>query len=122
MLSRREEAYLSIARYLAKKSQSRQKHGAIVVRGGSVLGMGYNKDRNHPSRVSPEHIKTHCSRHAELEAIRDAKWNVKGAVLYVARVNSRDEDRNSKPCMLCEKIIIETEIKKVIYTRSSNGN
>lgn len=122
MLSRREESFLAMARYMAKKSMSRQKHGAVVIKGGSVLGTGYNKDRNHPLRVSPEHIKTHCSRHAELEAIRDAKWNVKGAVLYVARVNSKGEDRNSKPCSLCERIIIETEIKKVIYTRSSNGN
>lgn len=118
ILSKREQAFLALARYLAAKSQSRQKHGAVVVRGGSIIGTGYNKDRNHPLRVSPEHIKTHCSRHAELEAIRDAKWNVKGAVLYVARVNNLGQDRNSKPCVLCENIIRETEIKKVIYTRS----
>jgi deoxycytidylate deaminase len=117
-LSRSEQAFLGIARFMAKKSLSRQKHGAVIVRGGSVLGMGYNKDRNHPDIVSPEHIKKHCSRHAELEAIRDANWNVKGAVLYVARVNSSGADRNSKPCGLCEAIIRETEIKKVIYTRS----
>lgn len=117
-LSKSEQAFLCIARYMAKKSISRQKHGAIIVRGGSVIGMGYNKDKNNPLSVSPEHIKTHCSRHAELEAIRDAKWNVRGATLYVARVNNLGQDRNSKPCSLCENIIRETEIKKVIYTRS----
>ena len=120
MLSNREKAFLSVARYLASKSEARQKHGAIVVKGGSVLGTGYNKDRNHPDNVSPEHIKTHCSVHAEVEAIRDAGWNVKGAVLYVARVNRFGEDRYSKPCDRCTVVIEETQIKKVIYTGSEN--
>lgn len=118
MLSRSEEAFLSVARYLAKKSTSRRRHGAIIVKSGRVLGTGYNKDTNDPMIVSPEHIKTHCSRHAEIEAIRDASWNVRGAVLYVARVNRHDQDRNSKPCTRCEAVIEEYQIKKVIYTES----
>jgi deoxycytidylate deaminase len=122
MLSKREKAFLSVARYLATKSVSKQKHGAIVVKGGRVLGTGYNKDRNHPDYVSPEHIKTHCSVHAEVEAIRDAGWNVKGAVLYVARVNNHGKDRYSKPCDRCAVVIEETEIKKVIYTGSDDDN
>jgi len=116
MLSKSEKAYLATARYMASKSTSRRMHGAIIVKSGRVLGTGHNKDRNSPLYVSPEHIKTHCSRHAEIEAIRDANWNVKGAVLYVARVNSNGQDRNSKPCIRCEAVIEETQIKKVIYT------
>ena len=120
MLSKREKAFLSVARYLASKSDSRHKHGAIVVKGGSVIGTGFNKDRNHPDIVSPEHIKSHCSVHAEVDAIRDAKWNVKGAVVYVARINNQGKDRNSKPCDRCMVLIEETQIKKVIYTGSEN--
>jgi deoxycytidylate deaminase len=116
MLSNSEESFLSVARYLSTKSQARQKHGALIVKSGRVLGTGFNKDKNHPNQVSPEHIKTHCSRHAEVEAIRDANWNVKGAVLYVARVNKQGDDRNSKPCRYCEAVIASTQIKKVIYT------
>jgi deoxycytidylate deaminase len=122
MLSKREKAFLSVARYLASKSYSRQKHGAVIVKGGSVIGTGFNKDRNHPDIVSPEHIKSHCSVHAEVDAIRDAKWNVKGAVLYVARVNAQGKDRNSKPCDRCMVVIEETQIKKVIYTGSDDDN
>jgi len=122
MLSKREKAFLSVAKYLASKSESRQKHGAVIVKGGRVIGTGFNKDRNNPYFVSPEHIKTHCSVHAEVEAIRDAGWNVKGAVLYVARVNSQGKDRYSKPCERCEAVIEETQIKKVIYTRSDYVN
>lgn len=115
-LSKSERAFLSVAKYFATKSQSRQKHGAVVVKSGRVLGTGYNKNKNHPMQVSPEHIKTHCSRHAEIEAIRDAGWKVKGAVLYVARVNRQGQDRNSKPCKYCMVVIDSTQIKKIIYT------
>jgi deoxycytidylate deaminase len=91
-------------------------HGAVVVKSGRVVGTGYNKDRNNPYYVSPEHIKTHCSVHAEVDAIRDANWNVKGAVIYVARVNAQGIDRDSKPCIRCQSVIDAAEIKKVIYT------
>lgn len=116
-LSNRERAYLSVARYFALKSKSNKKHGAVVVKSGRVVGTGYNKDRNSPFIVSPEHIKPHCSRHAEIEAIKEAGHNVSGAVLYVARVNRQGQDRNSKPCKLCQEVIDEINIKKVIYTR-----
>lgn len=122
MLSKREKAFLSVAKYLASKSESRQKHGAVIVKGGRVIGTGFNKDRNNPYFVSPEHIKTHCSVHAEVEAIRDAGWNVKGAVLYVARVNAQGIDRNSKPCDRCMVVIEETQIKKVIHTEGENDD
>ena len=121
-LSNSENAYLSVARYFAAKSKSRRMHGAVIVKGGRVIGTGFNKDRNSPYIVSPEHIKKHCSVHAEVEAVRDAGWNVKGAVLYVARVNRSGEDRNSKPCERCQIVIEETHIKKVIYTESETSD
>lgn len=119
-LSRKESAYLSVARYLAGKSKAKKKHGAIVVKANRVLGVGYNKDRNHPLSISEEHIKDHASIHAEVDAIKDAKWNVKGATLYVARVNNHGKDRESKPCQRCKIIIEESEIKRVIYTESQD--
>ena len=112
---------MSVARYFATKSSSRQRHGAVIVKSGRVLGVGYNKNKNHPMRVSPEHIKTHCSRHAEIEAIKDAGFSVAGAVLYVARVNRQGQDRNSRPCKYCQVVIQSTKIKKVIYTEGE-GN
>jgi deoxycytidylate deaminase len=116
MLSKREQAFLSVARYFASKSKARKKHGAVIVKSGSVVGTGFNKDRNSPFVVSPEHIKPHCSRHAEFQAIKEAGENAVGAILYVARVNRQGEDRNSKPCILCEDVIKKNKIKKVIYT------
>lgn len=116
MLSRRDKAYLSVARYFATKSSARNTHGAIVVKGGRVVGTGYNKNRNNPLAVSPEHIKTNCSIHAERSAIKDAGYDVKNAVIYIARVNRHGEDRDSKPCPRCLELIEESGIKRIVYT------
>lgn len=117
MLSKRDRSYLSVARYLASKSIARNTHGAIVVKGGRVMGTGWNKNRNHPKIVSPEHIKTDCSYHAEEVAIREAgEDNVRGAVIYVARISKNGEDRDSKPCAKCASLISQVGIKRVIFT------
>lgn len=116
-LSNRDKAYLSVARYLATKSVAKKTHGAVVVKGGRVLGTGYNKNRNHPTIVSPEHIKTDCSYHAEQVAIREAgEDNVKGAIIYIARVNRQGKDRDSRPCPLCSALIERVGIKRVVHT------
>ena len=80
------------------------KHGAVVVRGGSVISVGVNKNRNHPTMVPSEHIKTHCSVHAEVDALRKVK-NTKGATIYVARVGKNGQDRMSRPCDRCHDVI-----------------
>lgn len=123
MLSKKDQAFLSVARYLATKSTARNTHGAVIVKGGRVVGTGFNRNRNHPNIVSPEHIKTDCSIHAEESAIRDAGYDVRNAVIYVARVNKHGEDRNSRPCSRCNEMIKEYGIKRIIYTsepRSEN--
>ncbi len=116
MLSNTDKSYLSVARYLATKSTAKNTHGCVVVKGGRVLGTGWNKNRNHPTIVSPEHIKTDCSYHAEEIAIREAGSNTKGAIIYVARVNKQGKDRNSMPCEKCSKLIKKVGIKRIVYT------
>ena len=117
MLSNRDRSYLSVARYCATKSTARNTHGAVVVKGGRVLGIGWNKHRNNPQTVSPEHVKSDCSYHAEEIAIREAgEDNIKGAIIYVARVNRHGTDRDSKPCSKCAILIKKAGIKRVIFT------
>ena len=117
MLSNRDRSYLSVARYCATKSIARNTHGAVVVKGGRVLGTGWNKNRNHPAIVSPEHVKTQCSYHAEEVAIREAgENNVRGAIIYVARINRHGNDRDSKPCSKCAALIERVGIKRVVFT------
>ena len=116
MLSKKDVSFLNMARYLAEKSGEKKKHGALVVKSGRVVGSGFNKFKNHPDLIPERLIKKHCSRHAEQVAIKEAGDNAKGAILYVARVNRQGIDRNSKPCDICTKLIVNSGIKKVIYT------
>lgn len=110
---------MSVARYFSTKSNAKNMHGAVIVKGGRVLGTGYNRNRNHPTVVSPEHIKTKCSIHAEESAIKDANYDVRGAVIYVARLSKSGEDRDSKPCPRCFDLIKSHGIKRIIYTTNS---
>ena len=122
MLSKKDSAYLSVARYFATKSRARNTHGAVVVKGGRVLGTGWNRDRNPPNIVDPDRIKHDCSYHAEEVAIREAGRNIRGAVIYVARINKQGDDRDSKPCSKCSSLIEEAGIKRVIYTSEKEVN
>ena len=115
-MSKKDESYLSVARYLATKSNERMMHGAGNEKGGRVVGMGFNKGKNSPFIVPEDQIRSVCSRHAEVVAIKDAKFNTKGAVMYVARVNRHGADRNSKPCSHCQSVMDAAGIKRVVYT------
>ena len=116
MLSNKDVSFLNMARYFAEKSEENKRHGAIVVKSGSVVGTGFNRFKNHPHNIPEELIKVHCSRHAEEVALREAGSNSRGAILYVARVNRQGIDRNSKPCCVCNELIKSYGIKKVIHT------
>ena len=91
------------------------KHGAVIVKGGRVLSVGINKFRNHPLIIQPEIIKTVCSVHAEVDALRKIK-DARGATIYVARVNNRGAERMSRPCNYCYDAIRKAGISKIIYT------
>jgi deoxycytidylate deaminase len=93
------------------------KHGSVIVKGGRVISTGHNKDRNHPKIVSSEHIKTDCSVHAEIDALKRAK-DANGATVYIARINKRGEARDSRPCKRCYKALLTNGVKKIIYTIS----
>jgi len=111
---------MNVARFLATKSDLRHKHGAVVVKSGRVLGMGYNKQRNHPSVIMEGRHRLDCGYHAEAVAIKDAGENARGATIFVARVNRQGDDLLSKPCEYCRELIVESGIKNVLFTRSNS--
>jgi deoxycytidylate deaminase len=116
MLSKKEKKFINLAKLLAEHSIEKQKHGAVVVKSGRVVGTGFNKFKNHPRVIEELFIKKYCSRHAEEVAIRQAGIHSKGATLYVARINNSGISRNSKPCEECSNLIDDAGIKKVVYT------
>lgn len=114
-MSNRDRRFLRLATNVAMSSSERMKHGAVIVKGGRVLSVGLNKFRNHPTIIPSEHIKTSCSTHAEVDAIRKCS-DVRGATMYVSRINRRGEERLSRPCNYCYEAIREAGITKIVYT------
>lgn len=102
--------FLERACGVALTSTCRQKHGAIVVHHGKVLGASTNIPKN-----DPKYVDWHsASVHAEIAALRKARWPRK-ATIYVARVNRFGEIRLSKPCAACQHVLDLYRIK-VVHT------
>jgi deoxycytidylate deaminase len=116
--SKSEERYLAIAANLARSSQVRRyKHGAIIVRGGRIISTGINKVRNHPQVLNnnKEDIIADAHIHAEVDAIKKVS-GLKGAKIYIARVNRSGQTRLSRPCEFCYDVIVKSGISKIVYT------
>lgn len=114
-MTNRDRRYLKLATNVALSSTERMKHGAVIVKGGRVLSVGINKFRNHPTIIPSEHIKTSCSVHAEVDALRKIK-KASGATIYISRVNKRGQERLSRPCPNCYDAIRDAGITKIVFT------
>ena len=95
---------------LAANAAKRSDHrcffvGAIALRGGAIVGVGYNKG----------------TKHAEVKAIQNIWPNKRrGVVLHVVRVTRSGTLSNSLPCKSCQRYLLKSGIKIVNYT-SQNG-
>lgn len=101
-MSVKDEQYMRMALSLARKglgaTSPNPMVGAVLVKGGKIVGKGYHKKAG--------------SHHAEVAAINEAKEEAKGATLYV----------NLEPCFHfgktppCADAVIEAGIKKVVVS------
>lgn len=115
-LSNRQRSFLDVASRLAESSDGVYKHGAVVVRGGSVLSVGVNKWKNKElPPTSPDVYNPNITVHAEIDALSRVK-DARGTTIYVARVTKLGEERFSRPCPRCEKVLVAAGVKRVVYT------
>ena len=115
----RNTRYFKIARKAALCSESPDyKHGAVLVKGGSVINTSSNKNRlvSFGSRFCKDHDGV-ATLHAELGAILGIDRNItEGATLYVARVGKDGGFRLSKPCSMCTAAMKHVGVKRVYWT------
>lgn len=98
--------FASLAQKNCLKSDHHQHyHCAIVVKGGSVVSVGYNVG----------------TKHAEIQAL-NKMWpsERKGVTLYSFRFRKGGTWGMAKPCRKCESYLKENGVKVVYYT-DENG-
>jgi len=97
----------------AMRSNVRSKMAAVLVRGGSVLSVGYNRKAFHTKAYYGQSI------HAECDAINKNKTELVGqAKLFVYRFSNefiKEELRVSRPCVRCQQEIKKAQISRVVY-------
>ena len=120
----RHRRYVELARRLAKTSNDqRHRHGAVLVRGGSVLNWSSNRNKVHRwAQKFRAHGCGHATHHAEVGAILGvAREKTQGADIYVVRINKRDNLLLSKPCEMCQELLRHVGVKRVFYSIDDNA-
>lgn len=99
-MRREDEKYMRLALELAEKGRGLTSPnpyvGAVVVKGGRIVGKGYHKKAGGP--------------HAEIYALRQAGSRAKGATLYVSLEPCRHYGRTPP----CADTIISSKVKRVV--------
>lgn len=106
-----------------------QKLCAVIIKGGSVISIGYNHRK---TNAFVEHYtdkirstdRDYCmSTHAEMHAVALARasTDLRGSKIFVARIRPAGSRVNhgvgmARPCPICQNILLSYGIKKAYYT------
>ena len=116
MISISDRGWLKVAAQQADASaHDKWRIGAALVRGGSLLSIGYNRYRNDPSVVEIPGV----SYHAETVAVKRA-GDPRGATMYIARVTRSGELGMARPCARCQRFLLDNGIRDIVYTMSAS--
>jgi tRNA(Arg) A34 adenosine deaminase TadA len=118
-LSKTKKRYFDLAKRAAMESSyGKLRHGAVVVKGGSVVSFGFNKSNHCQFGQRFRHMdKGPATQHAEISAILGLPRSAtQGADVYVVRINNDCDWRMSKPCPMCEQALRFVGVKRVFYT------
>ncbi|MGW1075937.1 hypothetical protein [Streptomyces sp. NPDC002537] len=107
--------YLMIALKEAARSECRFKVGAVLVKGGRVLGRSCNRRRN-----CPRTDFRHATFHAE-EALMRTTDIPRRAVVYVARLGRTGAPLLARPCPRCQHQLAARGITLAHYTTGAGS-
>ena len=132
----KKEYYLGIAEAVAKRGTCiRRNYGAIIVNNDEIVGTGYTGSprgelnccddpegclRDKLKVPGGERYELCKSVHAEMNAIISAgRSRCIGATMYLVGLNASVNANefllsNPRPCLICERLIINAGIKEVI--------
>lgn len=110
---------INIAIEEAKKSDHKQKVGAVIFDKKRIISKGHNTKQKSIKKFHPKFQRFPFSVHAEVDSIINAKKDLKGLSILVIRINKNNQFRLSKPCNDCMKYLNYVGIKKIYYSISN---
>lgn len=135
----KDEWFLDLAERTARQgSCQRRNYGAVIVdKKGYVVSSGYTgapKGQPHCSEFgvcwreknnipSGSNYNKCRSVHAEMNALIQAGKSAEGCTLYLAGIDAKTGNVvASDPCFLCSKMIVNSEIKRIVIRIPGNKN
>lgn len=114
--------YIKMARHEARHSRSEWKIGAVVVKGGKVIGRGYNRFSAQSNKVELKLGIVLYSLHAEMSAIMSSDTALQGAKIFVSGYKGKNGHRiYCRPCRHCMRMIQLCGIREVYYSTKSEN-
>ncbi len=110
---------INIAIEEALLSDHKQKVGAVIFNKKIIVSKGHNTKQKSIKKFHPRFQRFPYSVHAEVDAIINAKRDLKGLSMLVIRINNSNQFRLSKPCNDCMKYLNYVGIKKIYYSVSN---
>lgn len=120
--TKRHSRFLNIAAKNAMESTfDRFRHGAVLVKGGSVISTATNKNQYCSFANRFRTLPGIPTIHAELGCILGiAREITNNAILYVVRIGFDNTFRLSKPCEMCEQCLSFVGVRRVYYSTNEN--
>lgn len=103
---------------VAKSSPSKKKVGSVLLYKNRVVATATNLDKKtHPLQARlAERVGVHQKIYLHSEIAALVKCRQECDTIIVARVNSQNKLRNSKPCPICSTALKEAGVSKVYYS------
>lgn len=121
---RRHEQFMNLAVTTARRSRSKFRLGAVLVKKNRVISWGINRmDRSHPIQARYSRMPFLTGLHAEIHSCLGVEpRHLEGATLYVARLLKNNRTALALPCEACRTFLEDSGVKKVYYTEDSNNS
>jgi tRNA(Arg) A34 adenosine deaminase TadA len=103
----------------ARKSDHQHRLGAVIYTKNIVWSIDHNYSLKSAKNLHPKFRSWPGSIHAEMACILRARCDLKGASLFLLRINRREDFLLSKPCACCLTYIKFTGIRRVTYSTGS---
>lgn len=132
-----DEYFIEIAKVVSSRSTClRRRYGAVIVKDSVIVSTGYNgaprgslncvdkgtckrKELNIPAGQRYELCE---AVHAEQNAvINGSPERMKEATIYIAGFEENGDYADSRPCLLCRRMIQNAMIREIVYIEK-NGN